>query len=156
MKHTLEPVYNEKSTILILGSFPSVKSRDSNFFYGHKQNRFWQVLANLFQEETPTSVEEKKSFLLEKKIAIWDVISECDIIGSSDNSIKNVIPTDINEILRASQITRVFTNGKLAGKLYHDYQEKQTSIQAVELPSSSPANAAYTFEKLLDAWRVIL
>lgn len=142
--------------ILILGSFPSVKSRESNFFYGHKQNRFWKILAHLFQEEEPMTVDEKKKFLLRNKVAIWDVIAECDIIGSSDSSIKNVVPTNLNEIIEKSQIAKIFTNGKLAGKLYQKYQEQETKIKANELPSSSPANAIYTLEKLVEAWNVLL
>jgi hypoxanthine-DNA glycosylase len=152
----LEPVYNEESKILILGSFPSVKSRECNFFYGHKQNRFWKVLASLNMEKTPESIEEKKAFLLRNKIAVWDVIAECDIVGSSDSSIKNVVATDLSDILQTSQLTRIFTNGKLAGKLYEKYQEKETKIKAVNLPSSSPANAVYTLDKLLETWKIIL
>lgn len=156
IKHTLEPVYNEESEVLILGSFPSVKSRESNFFYGHKQNRFWQVLAELCKEDTPISIKEKKEFLLRNKIAVWDVIDECDIVGSSDSSIKNVVPTNLTEVLSVTQINRIFTNGKLAGKLYKKYQEKETKIEAIELPSSSPANAVYTLEKLIDRWKIII
>lgn len=149
-------MYNEESTILILGSFPSVKSRESNFFYGYKQNRFWQILAKLYQEDTPESIVEKKRFLIEKKIAIWDVIEECDIVGSSDSSIKNVKPTNLKQLLDVTQVERIFTNGKLAGKLYQKYQEKQTHIKAIELPSSSPANAAFTLEKLVNEWQIVL
>jgi hypoxanthine-DNA glycosylase len=133
-----------------------VKSRENNFFYGHKQNRFWKVLANLFQEEVPESIAEKKDFLLRNKVAVWDVISECDIIGSSDSSIKNVEPTDLCMILKNSQINRVFTNGKLAGKLYNTYQEEKTKIKRYELPSTSPANAAFSLDRLIEEWQVVL
>lgn len=156
VEHNLKPIYNANSKVLILGSFPSVKSRESNFFYGHPQNRFWQVLAILFQEETPTNIEEKKEFLLKNEIAVWDVISKCDIIGSSDSSIKNVQATDLSMILDNSQITRIFTNGKLAGKLYNTYQVEKTKIEMIQLPSTSPANAAFSLEKLVENWKVVL
>lgn len=152
VEHTFKPVYDRNSEILILGTFPSVKSREQNFYYGHPQNRFWKVLARLTGEKLPKSVEEKKTMLLKHHIAVWDVIQSCDIIGSSDSSIKNVVPADIPNVLGGSRITKIFANGDKAYKLYKKYSEEQTGIEAVKLPSSSPANAAFTLERLTDAW----
>ena len=119
--HTISPVYNEHSRILILGSFPSVKSREAGFFYGHPQNRFWKVLANVFQAEVPGTIEEKKAFLLEHRIAVWDVIGQCEITGSSDSSIRNVVPNPISKILETTKIEQIFVNGKKAEQLYQRY-----------------------------------
>ena len=154
--HTIEPVFDSTSRILILGSFPSVKSREVGFFYGHPQNRFWKVLAGICCAEVPVSTEEKKQFLLEHGIALYDVIEECEIVGSSDSSIRNVIPANLNQILENSQISAVFTNGRLAGKLYRKYQEPVTGLPCVELPSSSPANAAFSLERLIEIWQEAL
>jgi len=156
IKHNLRPVYNEDSKILILGSFPSVKSRETNFYYGHPQNRFWKVLSILWKEEMPIEIPEKIEFLHKHKIAVWDVIAKCDIIGSSDSSIKNVIPTNLSTVLQSGKITKIFTNGKLAGKLYQTYQKEKTQKDNIFLPSTSPANAVYSLEKLVDAWEIIL
>ena len=154
--HSFEPIYNEDSEILILGTLPSVKSRENNFYYGHKQNRFWKLLAKLCEEETPQTVEEKTAMLLRHHIAIWDVIQSCDIKGSSDSSIKNVQPTDIGMILEKTNITRIYANGNKAGQLYKRYQFPVTGIEAMVLPSTSPANAAWSLDRLCEAWRVIL
>ena len=132
-KHNIEPVYNQDSRILILGSFPSVKSREAKFFYHHPQNRFWKVLAALFQEEVPQTIEEKKTFLLRNHLALWDVIESCEIKGSSDASI---------------------TNGKAANRYYHQYFDY--NLPVIQLPSTSPANAMYSLEKLIEKWKVIL
>jgi hypoxanthine-DNA glycosylase len=153
VEHTFDPVYNGSSKILILGTFPSVKSREQNFYYGHPQNRFWKVLANLTGEPVPISIEEKKSLLYKHEIAIWDVIQSCDIIGSSDSSIKNVVPADLNRVLSESQVTRIFTNGDKAYRLYEKYCQAQTGIAAIKLPSTSPANAVFTLERLTDTWK---
>ena len=153
--HTISPVYNEHSRILILGSFPSVKSREAGFFYGHPQNRFWKVLANVFQAEVPGTIEEKKAFLLEHRIAVWDVIASCDIEGSSDSSIKNAVPNDFSFILKTAPIRQIYTNGGTAYKLYHKYCEKVTGFEAVKLPSTSPANASYSLERLIRQWNQI-
>lgn len=153
--HPINPVYDCNSKILILGSFPSVKSREAEFFYGHPQNRFWKVTAGIFKESVPESTEEKRKFLLKNKIAVWDVIHSCDITGSSDSSIKNVVPNDIRPILSQSNIENIFTNGKTAHKLYNKYIKPQTDIEAFCLPSTSPANAAWNIEKLIDVWRQI-
>ena len=154
--HSFEPVYDKASEILILGTLPSVKSRENNFYYGHKQNRFWKVLATLLKEPVPDTIEEKKAMLLAHRIAMWDVIQSCDIKGSSDSSIKNVQPTDIGMILEKTNITRIYANGNKAGQLYKRYQFPVTGIEAMVLPSTSPANAAWSLERLCVAWHVIL
>ncbi|MEG0777739.1 MAG: DNA-deoxyinosine glycosylase [Oscillospiraceae bacterium] len=155
MQHTIPPIYNEKSRILILGSFPSVKSREEQFFYAHPQNRFWRVLAIVLGCETPTTISEKSAMLLNNGIALWDVIASCDIEGSDDASIKNVVPNDFSEILHAANIKKIYTNGGKAGKLYRKYCQQQTKIPAELLPSTSPANARYSLSKLTDEWRAI-
>lgn len=154
--HSFEPVYDKASEILILGTLPSVKSRENNFYYGHKQNRFWKVLATLLKEPVPDTIEEKKAMLLARRIALWDVIQSCDIKGSSDSSIKNVQPTDIGMILEKTNITRIYANGNRAGQLYKRYQFPVTGIEAMVLPSTSPANAAWSLERLCKAWHMIL
>lgn len=156
ISHTFLPVYDENSELLILGSFPSVKSREQGFYYGHPQNRFWKVLAVVCDCEVPQTIEEKKAMLLDKRIAIWDVIDSCDIIGSSDSSIKNVVPADIAEILKKTRITRIFANGKTAGSLYEKFSRESTGIEAIVLPSTSPANAAYSLERLTECWKSCL
>ena len=150
--HSFEPVYDKNSRILILGTLPSVASRENNFYYGHKQNRFWKLLAHLLDEPVPEAIDEKKHMLLNNHIAIWDVIQSCDIKGSSDSSIKNVEPTDIRKILDTADIKQVIANGNKAGQLYNKYQLPLTGMAAVILPSTSPANAAWTFEKLCKRW----
>ena len=153
--HPIAPIYDKHSTILILGSFPSVKSREEGFFYGHKQNRFWKVVSRVFEEEEPKTIEEKKALLLRNHIAVWDVIAGCDIEGSSDSTIKNVRPNDLSTILDNAQIKAIYVNGKTAEKYYKKYIEKTINRKAVCLPSTSPANAAWSIEKLLDTWRCI-
>lgn len=154
--HSFEPVYDKASEILILGTLPSVKSRENNFYYGHKQNRFWKVLATLLKEPVPHTIEEKKAMLLAHRIALWDVIQSCDIKGSSDSSIKNVQPTDIGMILEKTNITHIYANGNKAGQLYQRYQYPATGRKATVLPSTSPANATWSLERLCEAWHVIL
>ena len=153
--HPIPPVFDEKSEILILGSFPSVKSRETEFFYGHSQNRFWRVLTAICGGELPTTNEEKTEFLLKNRIALWDVIASCEISGSADSTIKNVIPNDLSTILDTANIRRIFVNGKTAEKYYKKYSEKKTGMTATCLPSTSPANAAYSLEKLIHNWREI-
>lgn len=155
LSHSFLPVFDGNSKILILGTFPSVKSRENDFYYGHPQNRFWRILAGLMSCPVPETVEEKKKFLLEKRIAIWDVIAQCDIIGSSDSSIRNVVPADLSVILKRASISRIYGNGGKACELYQKYCYHQTGREIVKLPSSSPANAAWQMERLLDAWGVI-
>lgn len=149
------PLYDRNSEILVLGSFPSVKSQENRFFYGHPQNRFWPMVAEIFGEERPQSREEKIALALRNHMAVWDVIESCDIVGSSDSSIRNVVPNDLSEILEKSQIKKIFINGKTAEKFYRKYQAKMLDIPAVCLPSTSPANAAWSLERLKEAWSVI-
>jgi len=154
--HPFPALYDADSKILILGSLPSVKSREQNFFYGHPQNRFWKMLAAVLGEKIPETIEEKKELLHRNHSALWDTIYSCDIIGSSDSSIKNVQPTDIGMILEKTNITRIYANGNKAGQLYKRYQFPVTGIEAMVLPSTSPANAAWSLERLCEAWHVIL
>ena len=155
LEHTFPPEYDENSEILILGSFPSVKSREANFYYGHPKNRFWPLIADIFGEDMPSSVEEKKALLQRNRIALWDVIAKCEIIGSSDSSIRNVEPNDINLILNSSKVGSIYTNGRKAFDLYNRYCLEKTEREAVLLPSTSPANAAFTYEKLREAWAAV-
>ncbi len=151
--HTFEPIYNKNSKILILGTMPSVKSREVNFYYGHPQNRFWKVISNITNSELPKTKKEKIKLLLDNNIAIWDVLKSCDIIGSDDNSIKNPIPNDFTDILSSTNITRIFTNGKKADALYKKYCLNITNIESVCLPSTSPANAVWNTDKLCLFWK---
>ena len=153
--HSFEPVYNTDSKILILGTLPSVKSRENHFYYGHKQNRFWKLLARICEEDVPETIEEKKAMILRNHIAIWDVIYSCDIQGSSDSSIKNVVPTDLKQVLANSSITQIYANGNKAGSLYKKYQQANTNMNITVLPSTSPANAAWSLDRLYDTWSVI-
>lgn len=155
IKHPIAPVYDEKSEILILGSFPSVKSREEGFFYGHPQNRFWKVTSAVFEEETPLSIAEKRRFLLSNHIAVWDVIQSCDIIGSSDSSIKNVVANDLTIILNKAKIRQIYVNGKKAEELYKRYIYPEIQREAVCLPSTSPANAAWNTQRLIQTWKCI-
>ncbi|MCR5235498.1 MAG: DNA-deoxyinosine glycosylase [Lachnospiraceae bacterium] len=151
--HPIPPFFDKRSRILILGSFPSVKSREQQFFYGHPQNRFWKVMAGVFDDEIPDTIARKKSFLSKHGIALWDVIGACDIKGSSDSSIENVTPNDLSEILETADIKGIFVNGKTAEKYYRKYIEEETGIKAVCLPSTSPANAAWNINRLIAAWQ---
>ena len=153
--HPIEPVCFADARILILGSFPSVKSRESGFYYGHPQNRFWRVLAVVLDAETPVSVEEKIRLLRSHQIALWDVLARCEISGSEDASIKNEAPNDLERIFAKAGIQRVFTNGKTAHALYKKYMLPRWGIEDTCLPSTSPANAAWRQDRLIDAWKVI-
>ena len=154
--HNIDPVYDENSRMLILGSFPSVKSRETGFFYGHPQNRFWKVLAAVFGERTPATVSEKKAMLLRNNVAVWDVIKSCEITGSSDISVKNAVPNDVAAIVKNTKITKVYTNGALASRLYEKTLEKRVGIKATPLPSTSPANAAWSLLRLTAFWSAAL
>ena len=154
--HPFPPLYDQNSRILILGSLPSVKSREQMFFYGHPQNRFWPLIAALFNEQVPRNIEEKKQLVLRHGIAMWDSIYSCDITGSDDSSIRNVVPTDLKPIFETADIKKVFCNGKTSWKYYHRFQEKQLGLEAQALPSTSPANAAWSLERLKSAWNIIL
>ena len=153
--HPIPPVYDSNSKVLVLGSFPSVKSREYGFFYGHPRNRFWRVISEIFNEKTPETIEEKREMLLRNGVAVWDVINSCEIVGSADSSIKNAVPNDLSRIISESGIERVFTNGKTADGLYRKYLEEKTGLKAVCLPSTSPANAAWSVERLVNEWKVI-
>lgn len=153
--HPIPPLYNKDSKILILGSFPSVKSREQMFFYGHVQNRFWKVISSVFECPVPETIEDKKKLLLENNIALWDVIASCEITGSSDSSIRNVKPNDISLILENADIKQIFVNGKTAEKYFNKYIKKQINRNAVCLPSTSPANASWSFERLVQEWKVL-
>ena len=155
--HPIPPFYDETSQILILGSFPSVKSRESRFFYGHPQNRFWKLMTLLYGEETvPVTIGEKAALLKRHHIATWDSIRVCDIQGSSDSSIRNVEPNDFRDILSTAPIRQIYTNGKKSHEIYQKYCLPQTGREDICLPSTSPANAAWTLERLAEAWKVIL
>lgn len=153
--HPIPPVYDENSRILILGSFPSVKSREDTFFYAHRQNRFWRVTAAVFGCDVPETIEEKRRFLLKCRVALWDVIASCDIIGSADSTIKNVVPNDLSCIFAAADIKEIFVNGKTAQLYYNKYLKSTLEREAVCLPSTSPANAAYSLERLINEWQKI-
>ena len=155
--HPIPPFYRPDSAILILGSFPSVKSRESRFFYGHPQNRFWRLMRMLYGEETlPETVEEKAAMLERHHIAAWDSIHACDIYGSSDSSIRNVEPNDLSVILAAAPVRQIYTNGKKSHEIYTKYCMPMTGREAVCLPSTSPANAAWSLEMLYGEWKQIL
>lgn len=151
--HEFEPIFDEQSRILILGTLPSVKSREGQFYYHHPQNRFWKVLAQICKTQTPETIAEKKAMLLSNGIAIWDVVQSCDIIGSSDSSIKNVTPADLSVILKKAPVKTIFLNGGKAWELYQKYCKEMTELPAVKLPSTSPANAAWSLEKLVTVWK---
>ena len=153
IEHPIPPVFDENSEILILGSFPSVRSREVGFFYGHNQNRFWRVISTLFGREMPESIEEKRELLLSARVAVWDVIASCDILASSDSSIKNVRPNNISQILERANIRAIFVNGKTAEKFYNRYIKNIVGREAICLPSTSGANATYSLQMLVDAWR---
>lgn len=153
--HPIAPLFDCSSSVLILGSFPSVKSREQAFFYGHPQNRFWKLIACLFDAPFPESIEERKQLILKSHLALWDVIASCEIEGSCDSSIRNVVPNDLGVILAHAPVGRIYLNGRTAEKYYRKYTQHLIQREAVVLPSTSPANAAWSFERLCDAWRVI-
>lgn len=154
-KHTIPPVYNSDSKVLILGSFPSVKSREGEFFYHHPQNRFWRVISSVFQEELPETIEEKKRLLINNRIAVWDVIQSCEIAGSSDSSIRNVVPNDIQSLLKEADIRAIYANGGVAYTLYRKHIKPMTGREIIRLPSTSPANASCSLELLIEQWSVL-
>ena len=155
--HGFGPFFDKESRLLILGSFPSVKSREQGFYYGHPQNRFWSVMAALYCEATPKSLSEKKEFLSRNHIALYDVIESCSIVGSADSSIADVVPASLAKIVQSSRIgARIFTNGATADALYRKHQLPLLHVEARRLPSTSPANAAWSLPRLIDAWRIVL
>ena len=149
--HPFAPVADENCKVLLLGSFPSVKSRENAFYYGHPQNRFWKVMTAVLKDELPLTIEDKKAFLLRHHIALWDVIASCDIVGSGDSSIKNAVANDLRTIFDRAKIRHVFLNGQSAAKLYKKHLSQWT-IPYTALPSTSPANAAWSLEKLISEW----
>lgn len=153
--HNIDPIFDRDSRVLILGSLPSVKSRQQRFFYAHPQNRFWRVIAALFGDEVPKTVEEKRELLIKNRIALWDTVKSCDVSGSSDASIKNVVPNDLAPIFESAGIRAVFCNGSASKSFYDRFQKPLTGREAAVLPSTSPANAAWTAEGLIGAWSVI-
>ena len=153
--HPIPPLFDSDSRVLILGSFPSVKSRESAFFYGHPQNRFWKVLSAVFEEECPQDIPSKREFILRNHLALWDVIYSCRITGSSDSSIRDVTASDLSVILDSAPIGRIYVNGKTAAKMYKKYTEPVVGRPAVCLPSTSPANAAWSLERLTEAWSFV-
>lgn len=153
--HPIAPVFDKDSKVLILGSFPSVRSREEGFFYGHPQNRFWKVTSQIFGEELPVTIDEKKAFLIRNHIALWDVIGSCEIDGSSDSSIRDVTVNDLSVILGTADIRAIFLNGKKAEQYYLKYLFPILKRDAVCLPSTSPANAAWNLDKLADAWKIV-
>ena len=156
LSHPFGPLFNEESRVLILGSFPSVKSREQNFFYGHPQNRFWKVIAALAGAPVPQTIEEKKELILSNHLALWDSIASCEITGSSDSSIRNATANDISVILDNSKVERIYCNGRKSHELYQRYIEPAIGRSAICLPSTSPANAQWTLDKLIEAWAEIM
>ena len=155
INHPFGPLYSERSRILILGSFPSVRSREQNFFYGHPQNRFWKVIAAVFDEALPETISDKKGLILRNELALWDSIASCDIAGSSDASIRNVKANDISCILDNCSIERIYCNGRKSHEMYIKYIQPDIGREAICLPSTSPANAQWSMEKLTDAWAAL-
>lgn len=154
--HPFEPVFNKNSLILILGSFPSVKSREESFYYAHPGNRFWKLISHLTEtDQLPTTVNHKKEMLLKNKIAVWDVIKSCDINKSSDSSIKNVEQNDISRLILKTEIKNIFINGSKAYNLYMKYCFDDVKMDVCKLPSTSAANAKYSFDALLKEWSII-
>ncbi len=154
--HPFPPLFCGESDTLILGSFPSVKSREAMFFYGHPQNRFWKLAAMLFGEPVPETIEEKTALILNNRLALWDSIKSCTITGSSDSSVRDVVPNDLSLIFENSRVNRVFCNGALSHKMYMKYIFPETNVKAVKLPSTSPANAAFSIDRLYEHWKIIL
>lgn len=156
MEHGFAPVYGKGCRVLILGSFPSVRSRAVGFYYGHPQNRFWKVLSGVYHSEVPVTIEEKKAFLLKNHLAVWDVIADCAIVGSSDSSIRDVTANDMSLILGQANIRRIFANGQTAYRLFLKYCKKDGQPEVCKLPSTSPANASFSLERLIRVWRKAL
>jgi TDG/mug DNA glycosylase family protein len=152
MKHPFDPIYDQDSKLLILGSFPSVRSRETGFYYGHPQNRFWKVISTILEDEVPVSNQQKKDFLLRHHIALWDVLASCEITGSSDASIKNAIPNDFTPLIKNSQIKTIITNGNTAFTLFDRFIRLDASMTLIRLPSTSAANAGMSLEKLTVRW----
>lgn len=155
IEHGIPPVFNAESRVLILGTMPSPKSRENGFYYMHPQNRFWRVISTVLGEPLPTTNGERASLLLKNKIALWDTLAQCDIIGASDSSVKNAIPNDLSTITDTADIKAIFTTGKTAYKYYCRFQQEKTGIEAICLPSTSPANARFGLDALIDEYKII-
>jgi hypoxanthine-DNA glycosylase len=155
IQHPFGPLFGENSRVLILGSFPSVKSREQQFFYGHPQNRFWRVIAALYHQEPPETIAQKKALILDHGLALWDSIASCVITGSSDASIRDVRANDLRIILDSSPIERIYCNGRKSHEMYEKYIRPELGREAFCLPSTSPANAQWSLEKLTAAWSVL-
>lgn len=156
MIHPLDPIFDEHSVLLILGTFPSVKSREANFYYANPQNRFWKVLCAILREELPKTDDEKRRMLLKHRIALWDVVHSCEIVGSSDSSIQNVIPNDIRGLIAKTSITKLYANGARAMELYRKHCQSEIDLPMTLLPSTSPANASMTLPRLIERWKEVL
>lgn len=155
IEHPFGPLFSVHSRTLILGSFPSIKSREQSFFYGHPQNRFWRVIAAVCGAEVPSTITEKKELILRHELALWDSIASCEITGSSDASIRNARANDLSVILDHSSIEHIYCNGRKSYELYHRYIEPAVQREAVCLPSTSPANAQWSLDRLIEAWSVV-
>ena len=153
VEHEFAPVFNDESLVLVLGRLPSVISREQGFYYGHPRNRFWKVVAAVHGEPEPLKIEEKIRMLHDSLVEVYDVLQACEIIGSSDSSIRNVLPADIKSIVAHTPIRAVFTNGKTAGRWGKKYQAEHIVLPMIELPSTSPANAAFSLERLEEIWK---
>lgn len=153
--HNISPLFDARSRVLLLGSLPSPKSRQARFFYAHPQNRFWRVLAGVFDAPVPQTEDEKRALCLQNGVALWDTIRQCDIEGASDASIRNAVPNDIGGLLAQTQITRVFATGGKSAALYRKLVEPSLGLPITQLPSTSPANAAWSLERLIDAYQII-
>ena len=153
IEHTFAPVYDADSEVLILGTLPSVKSRENHFYYGHKQNRFWKVMSAVLSCDLPVTVQQKKLMLLSHNIAVWDVIGSCEITGSSDATISSVVPNDIAGLVAETSVSRIFANGATSYNRYKRYCRDNVGIEAVKLPSTSPANAAFSLDRLISEWK---
>lgn len=155
IEHAIPPVFNAESRVLILGTMPSPKSRENGFYYMHPQNRFWRVISTVLGEPLPTTNGERASLLLKNKIGLWDTLAQCDIIGASDSSVKNAAPNDLSIITDTADIKAIFTTGKTAYKYYCRFQQEKTGIEAICLPSTSPANARFGLDALIDEYKII-
>lgn len=154
--HEFPALFDRDSRVLMLGSIPSPKSREVGFYYGHPQNRFWKVIAAVLHEDVPETIAQKKAMLTKHHIALWDVLESCTIVGASDTSIEDAVPNKIGELVKASKVMRIFCTGATAHKLFQKYCAKEVGIDAIKLPSTSPANCAVSLDKLVEAYKEIL
>ncbi len=150
--HTISPVYDSRSRVLVLGSLPSPKSREVGFYYGNPQNRFWRVMAALWDEEVPEGTAARRDFCLDHRVALWDVVASCQIVGASDASIRDAVPNDVGRILASADVRGIFCTGGTAGRLYRRLLEPTLGVPCTVLPSTSPANARWSLEELVRAY----